>query len=92
MYNIILSHADKHGPVVNMYVNETCPYWYMKELIEEINHKNVLYKKAKLSKSDDDWKAFQRQKIMVKGLIFTSKELYINEQIDANVNDSHTIW
>ena len=54
MYNIILSHADQHSPVIKMSGNETCPYWYTKGLIEEINLKNVLYKKAKVSRLDDD--------------------------------------
>ena len=92
MYNIIVSHADCHSPVVKMCVNETCPYWYTRELIEEINQKNVLYRRAKSSKLDEDWVAFRKQKNLVKGLIFTSKDSYINEQIDTNVNDSRKIW
>ena len=92
MYDIIVSHADDHCPTVKMCVNENCPYWYTKELIEEINQKNFLYKKAKASKVDEDWKNFQTQKNLVKNLIFKSKDSYINEQIDANVNDSRKIW
>ena len=39
MIDVILTDANKHSPVVKMVVNESCPYWYSKELIEEINHK-----------------------------------------------------
>ena len=50
----MLIGADYHIPVVKMYVNESCPYQYSKELIEEINNKNSLYRKAKVSKTDED--------------------------------------
>ena len=51
MLEIIEDCANTHSPYVKMYVNENCPYWYSKELIEEINFKKHLYRKAKLSNS-----------------------------------------
>ena len=92
MLDIIVTHANKHSPVVKMVVNESCPYWYSKDLIEEITHKNNLFRRAKTTQLDEDWITFQCQKNLVKRLIFSSKESYINEQIDANLNDSRKLW
>ena len=85
MLSVIQTHANRHSPVVKMSVNESCPYWYSKELIEEINHKNCLFRKAKLSHCEDDWRAFQHQKNLVKRLIYISKELYINGQSSSKI-------
>ena len=90
--SIIVDHANYYCPVVNMYVNENCPYWFSKDLIEEINHKNFLYKKAKSSGKDEDWLNFKYQKNLTKGMIFRAKDGYVNEQIDANLNDSKKLW
>ena len=35
---------------------------------------------------------FQHQKNLVKQLIYTAKEDYINEQMDTNLNDSRKLW
>ena len=35
---------------------------------------------------------FQRQKNLVKRLIYTAKEDYINDQMDVNLNDSRKLW
>ena len=61
-FKLCIAIANMHSPYVNMYVNESCPYWYSKDLIEEMNYKNHLYRKAKATRSELDWAAFQAQK------------------------------
>ena len=92
MLTIILYHANVYCPTVKMYVNENCPYWFSRDLIEEINHKNYLYRKAKASSKEEDWAIFKTQKNLTKRLIFSAKDIYINEQIDQNFNDSKKLW
>ena len=84
--------ADVHCPVVKMYVNDICLYWYSRELIEEINFKNHLYRKSKATQSTDDWSKFQVQKNVTKRLLFLAKDNYVNEQIELNQNDSKKLW
>ena len=91
-YDIIVDHANSHCPLVNMYVNEKCPYWFSRDLIEEINYKNSLYRKAKTSGIEEDWLSFKLQRNVVKGLIFRAKYSYVKEQLDLNLNDSRKLW
>ena len=92
MLNIIMYHANVYCPTVKMFVNETCPYWYSRDSIEEINHKYYLYRKANASGKEEDWLALQCQRNLTKRLIFSAKDVYINEQIDHNLNDSKKLW
>ena len=91
-HEIIVDHASQHCPVIDLYVNEKCPYWFSRDLIEEINYKNFLYKQAKCSGKTDDWDKFKNQKNLVKGLIFRAKNNYVTEQLDTNLNDSRKLW
>ena len=91
-HEIIVEHASYHCPIVNMYVNENCPYWFSRDLIEEINHKNALYKLAKASGKEQDWEKFKNHRNVVKGLIFKAKNYYVMEQLDININDSEKMW
>ena len=91
-HEIIVEHASYHCPIVNMYVNENCPYWFSRDLIEEINHKNALYKLAKASGKEQDWEKFKNHRNVVKGLIFKAKNNYVMEQLDININDSKKMW
>ena len=92
IHEIIDEHANYHCPMVDMYVNENCPYWFSRDLIEKINYKNVLYRKAKQTGTDEDWNNFKYQRNVRKSLIFRAKDSYIKEQFDVNLNDSKKLW
>ena len=91
-HEIIVEHANYYCPIVNMYVNENCPYWFSRDLIEEINHKNALYKETKGSGKEQDWDKLKNHKNVLKGLIFKAKNNYVTEQLDININDSKKMW
>ena len=59
---VIKDHADDHCPIKEIRVRNDSPHWFSRELLEEIYHRDRLYKKAKFSKLESDWIIFKEKR------------------------------
>ena len=92
MQNIILECADKHCPTRRMKIRDNSPSWMQREIIEELYLKDDLYKTARLSGNEGDWKIFRDQNKFVKNLILESKEEYVKEILEQNQGNPRQFW
>ena len=75
-----------------MKFREYSPEWITKDMVQEISHKDYLYKKAKVSQSRDDWDLFLKKKNEVKKLLGNAKEEFVKNKIDEHKNNPRKFW
>ena len=54
-------------------VRSNSPQWLTRELLEEIYHRDRLYKQAKFSNTDEDWKLYRAKRNEEKKIIKSSQ-------------------
>ena len=90
--DIISTYADHYCPIKKIRVRNDSPNWFTKELVEEIYHRDRLYKGAKLSQDTSDWDKYKKKKNEVKKLIFQAREEYIKGRLEEDRNDPKKFW
>ena len=68
------------------------PNWFDGELRKAIDNKARLFKTARTSKSEDDWKSYTNMKKQVRSLIIHKKRHYILTKIQENRNAPKKFW
>ena len=63
---IITEVADIHCPFKKMKFRDDSPEWITREMVQEIAHKDNLYKRAKHTHDHGDWNLFHNKKNEVK--------------------------
>ena len=89
---IIENHADVHCPQKNIKVRTDSPQWFTKELLEEIYHRDRLYKNAKFTNNVADWNLYKKKRNEVKGLLLQAREEYVKGKLEEDKNDPKKIW
>ena len=56
LLGIIEDCANIHCPLVNMKIPDNSPIWFNRKIVEEIRHKDYLYKEAKRLGTIESWK------------------------------------
>ena len=92
LLGIIEDCANIHCPLVNMKIPDNSPIWFNREIVEEIRHKDYLYKEAKRLGTIESWNVFKCKKKELKTLLHKAKEEYIKEQIDTQQNNPRKFW
>ena len=92
MLQIILDCANIHCPIVNIKILDDSPNWFTKEIIEEIQYKEFLYKEAKFDDDDESWNIFRVKKKEVKKMLHNAIEAYIKEQLETQNNNPKKFW
>ena len=88
LFEIIISNqADKHCPVKEIRVRNDSPHWFSRELLEEICQRDRLYKKAKMSKVENDWTVFKEKRKEVKNMLIQAKEEFIKGKLEEEKLD-----
>ena len=87
--SIISTHANHHCPVKEIRVRNDSPHWFSRELLEEIYHRDRLYKRAKFSKDKQD---FQTKRKEVKIMLLRLKEEYISSKLNEEKQDPKRFW
>ena len=68
------------------------PAWITNEIIEAINQRDSLLKKARKSESCIDWDMYKHKKRIVTNSIKKSKQRYFQNSIEENKGDPKGIW
>ena len=83
---------EKHAPVVKKRVKgRLCP-WLTKELKREMNHRDKLLRRARLTKSELDWSIYKQQRNRVNNLVRNNKARYNKELLRENADSSEIFW
>ena len=92
-FNSILNrNIDKHAPVIKKRVKgRLCP-WLTKDLKKELNHRDKLLRRARISKSDLDWSNYKHQRNRVNNLVRKNKAKYNKELLRENANSTEKFW
>ena len=92
MLHIITEIADFHCPIRKMKISNDNPHWMSKEMIERIKKKDELYKIAKQTGAEEDWKIYRVSKKGVKFIVLYAKEEYIKDQLEQSKNTPRKFW
>ena len=92
-FNSILSrNIDEHAPFIKKRVKgRLCP-WLTKDLKKELNLRDKLLRKARLSKSDCDWSTYKCQRNRVNNLVRKNKANYNKELPRENADSTEKFW
>ena len=61
-------------------------------MVQEIAHKDYLYKKANISKCQGDWDLFHGKKNEVRKLLTHAKEEFIKSKLEEHKNNPRKFW
>ena len=89
---IITEVADIHCPFKRMKFRDDSPEWITREMVQEISHKDYLYKRAKHSHDPNDWDLFHKKKNEVKKLLSSAKEEFIKDKLEEYGNNPRKFW
>ena len=92
MYDIILEAADKHCPMRDINLRSVRPGWMTIDTVEALNDKHRLYRLAKASGTDNDWKAYQKVRQHARKLMKSTKEQFIIQELENCTNDPKKLW
>lgn len=91
--NIILT-LNKHAPIVEKQI--ICKWaskdWWTREIGEQMNIRDQLYRKAIITQQIEDWDTYKRYRNMVVSLIRREKRKYYEERIDESKSNSTEMW
>ena len=90
----ILKTLDQHAPVVNTWVkpNAQPKGWWCKELSDTLKERDILYKRAIITKKVEDWEAFKRTRNYGVSLLRRCKTEYYRVKIEECRGDSKEMW
>ena len=86
--------ADLHAPFIQNQVRgfDNCP-WTTVQIKREIHHRDFLFSKARKSKLDEDWLAYQTARNRVSNAVRKTKQTYNKtELIKDHQDDSKAFW
>ena len=89
---IIVEDADRHCPMKSMKFRDDFPEWVTKKMVQEISHKDYLYRKAKSLETPESWDLFHKKKNEVKKLLSSAKEEYIKNKLEEHKNNPRKFW
>lgn len=91
--NLIIA-LDEYAPKQNKNIKAKWAnkLWWNEEIMIEMKERDKLYKRAILTKIDQDWENFKQKRNKVVTLIRTAKITYYNKKIDETKNNSTEMW
>ena len=96
MWDLILERINTHlevmCPLKYLKVSNHRPYWLSNHIIEAINDRNALFRRAKNSGTHADLQLAREARNRTNKLVNSSKEEFIKESLETNRNDPKTFW
>ena len=90
--NRMNSHLEVMCPKTYLKVNNNKPYWLTHHIIESINDRNTLFRRAKISGIQTDLQSARTARNRTNKLVNSSKEEFIKESLETNRNDPKKFW
>ena len=87
-----ISCSDKHAPYKDMNITENKSHWLTNDLLELMNTRDALFKKAKRTKSSQDWTNAKNARILVNRAIINAKRDYISDILNRDDKNRKGIW
>ena len=95
-WDFILKHGtsvlDKLCPMQTFHIKNYRPDWMTDELIEQIKDRDYFYRKAKASRSEDDWNIAKHLRNVTNSNIRSSKREFVLNELNENKNDAKKFW
>ena len=88
----INTHLSVMCPIKFIRVTINKPFWLSHHILESINDRNHLYKKAKNTKTHDDLMKAKLARNRTNKLINSSKEDFIKTSLENNASDPKKFW
>lgn len=85
---------DKHAPIQTKEIgkNRADKKWWTTAIGEKIADRDMLYRRAIITNSEEDWSNFKKHRNAVLQLIRKQKHIYYQEKIDNVKNNSTEMW
>ena len=64
MKEVLLSTLNKHAPIIRKRIKGKVSPWLDKNIKKEMNHRDILLRKARKTNLDTDWAAYKRNETM----------------------------
>lgn len=94
LVQIITEQLDQHAPVRERTVQSQWGNrgWWTPQIKQEIIERDKLYKRAVITKDDDDWRAYREQRNRVVEVLRGQRQSYYHQKIDVVKGDSREMW
>ena len=83
---------DRHAPIRTKTVKGKPSPWLKKDIKRLIDNKKRLYRKAKKTKTDNDWAEYKTARNKCNGKIQEAKRRYHRDQIEENKKNPKKFW
>lgn len=85
---------NKHAPLKKIKIKQEWAnkQWWTQEIEEEIKQRDTLYKRAVITKSENDWNNYKQKRNYVVKKIQQQKQQYYWTKIDGAKEDSKEMW
>lgn len=94
LVQIITEKLNKHAPMVER--EAMCKWgnkkWWTLEIKDAISNRDRLYRRAMITRLEDDWISYKQNRNRVVQLIKENKQAYYNRKIDEAKGDSKEMW
>jgi hypothetical protein len=85
--------VNKHLPLRQKHVKRPRqPPWFSQHLLDAIKHRNKLLKKARRTKTDEDWRLYKISRNTTCYKISSAKANFLKTAINDNVNNPRIYW
>ena len=84
--------VNKHVPIVEKYVRGRSNPWLTRELKDAMHIRDNYLKRYKISKLDDDWDRYKRQRNLVTRITRSAKANHIRKTLTDSQGDPSSFW
>lgn len=90
--NQIVDTLNKHAPNKIISVGASLKGWWCDDIKNNIKERDTLFKRATITRDENDWVSFKTKRNEVVSLIRKYKREYYNNKIDECRHDSKEMW
>ena len=89
---IVQTCIDKHVPLIEKTIRGKDSPWLTSDIKEKIRERDYYLRKAKSTRSENDWSTYRRLRNTTTGLIRKSKAKYQREGFQDNTHSPNEFW
>ena len=90
--DLFMSVIDNIAPVKQMRIKQRTEPWINSDILEAINQRDKAFTHYKKDKSVENFECFKVLRNRCKCLIDAAKKGFFTESLEANKNDSKSLW
>ena len=85
--------VDSHAPLKQKRItNKTQPDWMTSQILDQLKHRDHLLKRARKTRSGDDWTKYRRARNLVTSSIEKAKRTFFKSSIKNSRDDPKSMW